>query len=139
MDMYDLSMGGAPRISLAGDVELLQVIYRNLFSNALKYGLPTGKIAYGVEDHGDFYQFNVWNEGTGIPPEEREMVFENFVRLEHSGGQPGTGLGLYITRRIVEAMGGRIWVESQPGKWTNFIFRLPKKGIFSGEKEFLSQ
>ena len=88
-----------------------------------------GKIAYGVIDKGDCYQFNVWNAGPGVAPEQVEKIFDKFYRVpdETTRAKRGTGLGLYNIRRIIEGHGGKIWCASEPGQWINFIFELPKK------------
>ncbi|MGC8602163.1 MAG: PAS domain-containing sensor histidine kinase [Desulfomonilaceae bacterium] len=126
---YDETMGGVGSVPVYGDPRFLEIVYRNLFGNALKYGALGGKIAYGVIDQGDKFLFNVWNEGPGIEPEEREKVFEKFYRIqnERTRAKRGTGLGLYNIKRIIEAHGGSIWCESEVGKWVNFLFTLPKK------------
>ncbi|HMK37477.1 MAG TPA: ATP-binding protein [Desulfomonilaceae bacterium] len=127
-ESYDESMGGVGVIQLEGDPALLEIVYRNLFGNALKYRHPASKIAYGVVDLGDRYLFNVWNEGPGVPKEQVEKIFQKFYRVldETTRGKRGTGLGLYNIRNIVEAHGGRIWCETDPGRWINFLFELPK-------------
>ncbi len=126
---YDETMGGVGSVPVYGDPRFLEIVYRNLFGNALKYGSPGGRIAYGVVDLGDKFLFNVWNEGLGIEPEEREKVFEKFYRIQNkmARAKRGTGLGLYNIKRIIEAHGGAIWCESEVGSWVNFLFTLPKK------------
>ncbi len=126
---YDESMGGVGAIQLMGDPGLLEVVYRNLFGNALKYRYPHGKIAYGVVERTGSYLFNVWNEGPGVPPGQVQSIFEKFYRVQNGTTEekPGTGLGLYNIRRIIEAHGGRIWCETKPGEWINFLFTLPKE------------
>jgi PAS domain S-box-containing protein len=126
---YDESMGGVGAIQLTADPALLEIVYRNLFGNALKYRAPGKKVAYGVVDLGDRYIFNVWNEGPGVPKDKVERIFEKFYRVhdETTRGKRGTGLGLYNIRNIIEAHSGRIWCETQPGRWINFLFELPKK------------
>ena len=128
-DSYDNSMGGVGNTPVYGDPRLLEIVYRNLFGNALKYGNPGGRVAYGVVDLGEKLMFNVWNEGPGIEPEEREKVFEKFYRIpnEITRSKRGTGLGLYNIKRIIEAHGGSLWCESEVGRWTNFLFTLPKE------------
>lgn len=128
-ESYDQSMGGVGAISLLGNRGLLETVYRNLFGNALKYRSPEGKIAYGVIDKGDRYQFNVWNAGPGVAPEQVEKIFDKFYRVpdETTRQKRGTGLGLYNIRKIIEGHGGKIWCVSVPGQWINFIFELPKK------------
>ncbi|MCX5872038.1 MAG: PAS domain-containing sensor histidine kinase [Deltaproteobacteria bacterium] len=127
-DSYDESMGGVGSIPVYGDPRFLEIVYRNLFGNALKYGFPGPRIAYGVVDLGDKFLFNVWNAGPGIDPEEREKIFEKFYRIpnEMTHAKRGTGLGLYNIKRIIEAHGGNIWCESEVGRWVNFLFTLPK-------------
>ncbi len=124
---YDESMGGVGAIELMGDPALLEVVYRNLFGNALKYRHPHGKIAYGVVKRTDSYLFNVWNEGPGVLPDQVEAIFDKFYRVQDDATRekPGTGLGLYNIRKIIEAHGGRIWCETRPGEWINFLFILP--------------
>lgn len=125
---YDSSMGGVGAIEVNGDPALLEIVYRNLFGNALKYRFPGGRIAYGVRDLGDRYIFNVWNEGPGVPETEKEKIFEKFYRVqdESTRGKRGTGLGLFNIRNIIEAHNGKIWCETRPGEWINFLFELPK-------------
>ncbi|MEJ5225861.1 MAG: ATP-binding protein, partial [Anaerolineales bacterium] len=67
----------------------------------------------------------VRDNGLGIPPEDRERIFEKFARLKTENSPTGLGLGLAFCRLAVEAHGGRIWVESAPGQGSNFIFTLP--------------
>jgi PAS domain S-box-containing protein len=126
---YDESMGGVGAIQLMGDPGLLEVVYRNLFGNALKYRYLHGKIAYGVVERADSYLFNVWNEGPGVSLDQVQSIFEKFYRVRNDATRekPGTGLGLYNIRRIIEAHGGRIWCETKPGEWINFLFVLPKE------------
>jgi signal transduction histidine kinase len=126
---YDESMGGVRAISLMGDRGLLETVYRNLFGNALKYRSPEGKVAYGVVDRGDSYEFNVWNAGPGVDTHQTTRIFEKFYRVpdDTTRNKKGTGLGLYNIRRIIEGHGGRIWCESRSGAWINFVFQLPKE------------
>jgi PAS domain S-box-containing protein len=125
---YDVSMGGVGEIELYGDRNLLEVVYRNLFGNALKYRYPDGKISYGVSVKPSEYVFNVWNEGPGVPHDQAERIFAKFYRAEDelTRQKRGTGLGLYNIRRIIEAHGGRIWCETTPGVSINFVFTLPR-------------
>jgi two-component system NtrC family sensor kinase len=111
-----------------GDKNMMREVFENLLSNAYKYGRDGGEIMLGSEVSGDFLQFRVRNEGEGIPPERMNELFRKFSRLEESEmarKQKGTGLGLFITRNIVEAHGGTIRAESEPGQWTEFILTLP--------------
>jgi PAS domain S-box-containing protein len=126
-ESYDTSMGGVGRIELCGDPALLEIVYRNLFGNALKYRSSGGKIAFGVEILEGGLRFNVWNAGPGVALDQVERIFEKFYRVhdETTRHKRGTGLGLYNIRKIIEAHGGRIWCESLPGEWINFVFELP--------------
>jgi len=126
---YDASMGGVGAVELTGDRGLLEIVYRNLFGNALKYRKPEGKIAYGVVDQNGSYLFNVWNEGPGVKPDQVEKIFAKFYRVpdETTRSKRGTGLGLYNIRKIIEGHGGKIWCETKPGEWIDFRFILPKK------------
>ncbi len=128
-ESYDTSMGGVGAIRLMGDPALLEIVYRNLFGNALKYRGAGGKVSYGVEERGDSYLFNVWNEGPGVGLDQVEKVFDKFYRAddENTKSKRGTGLGLYNIRQIIDAHGGKIWCETRPGYWINFLFILPKK------------
>jgi signal transduction histidine kinase len=98
-------------------------VVMNLISNALKFTPPGGHVEVIVERQGAEAQLSVRDTGPGIAAEELETVFERF----HRGGRSadGHGLGLYIARSIVNAHGGRIWVESTPGEGATFRIRLP--------------
>lgn len=109
------------------DPDRLEQVLGNLLSNALKYGEPGQPIVVRLERTGREARVSVTNHGRGIPPDEIGHVFERFrrTRESRSGRVRGIGLGLYITKGIVEAHGGRIWVESEPGRLTSFTFALP--------------
>jgi signal transduction histidine kinase len=109
------------------DPALITSVLQNLLSNAVKYARRGGRIRVRGERDGDGRQvrLSVWNEGRGIADEDRERLFRRFSRLEPGDTRPGTGLGLFVSRRIVESHGGRLWVESQPGEWVEFVLSLP--------------
>ena len=114
-------------LQVIGDPDLLRIVYKNLLVNALKYGKSGGKIRLASRSEKQYERFEVWNEGEGIPREKIGRLFEKFVRLEHAKeNDRGTGLGLFITKEIIEKQGGEIWAESEAGQWVNFIFTLPK-------------
>ena len=106
---------------------LLHVV-RNLLSNALKYSPPDTTITLSATMNEDGVCLCVSDEGSGIPPEEIALLFGKFVRLQRdmSGSIRGTGLGLYISKQLVEAMNGHIWAESSgiPGEGSRFYVRL---------------
>ncbi len=110
----------------ADRVRFKQVLY-NLLSNAVKFTPKDGHIDIRCFDNGTAVALSVKDSGIGIRSEDQEMVFEEFRQVERSAGatQAGTGLGLAITRRLVEQQGGKIWLESEPGKGSCFTFTLP--------------
>ncbi|MEA3240005.1 MAG: hybrid sensor histidine kinase/response regulator [Pseudomonadota bacterium] len=118
-------------IQLNADRYLLQIVFSNLFNNAIKYGSSEGKIRYGVETQEKGLRFHVWNEGPGIAADKINQVFRRFQRLKDKNipEQNGIGLGLYSVKEIVELHGGKIRVESEYGKWVDFIFWLPELSV----------
>jgi signal transduction histidine kinase len=121
----------APR-ALTGrwDADRLDQIFTNLVGNALKYSPDGGEVAVRIRrvegDRGGAAELVVGDEGIGIPAAERGALFQPFVRgVAASRIAEGTGLGLYITARLVERHGGTIGVESEPGRGSTFTVRLP--------------
>lgn len=110
-----------------GDKNRLLQVLLNLVSNAVKF-TRQGRITVGVEDLEHEEKVFVADTGEGIYPEERERIFEEFYRIgdELHGRPKGSGLGLSISKKIVEAHGGRIWVESEIGMGSTFFFTLTK-------------
>jgi len=110
------------------DPVLLRIVFSNLIGNAIKYGREGGKIWCGFREEPGELLFYVRNEGQGIPSDKLTRVFEKFSRLEGEleRRRGGTGLGLFNAKEIVERHGGRIWAESEEGKWANFLFTIPK-------------
>jgi PAS domain S-box-containing protein len=112
-----------------GDEQRIREALSNLIGNAVKYSPQGGTIFIGGRADGQWLTVYVADQGVGIAPEEHENIFERFYRVENhlTRSTQGTGLGLYLARAIVEAHGGRIWVESMPGKGSIFIFTLPQR------------
>jgi len=101
-------------------------VFENLVSNAIKYSPPGSPIHIGGEVVEGNYRFSVTDRGIGMSPEQVARVFEKFYRADASNTAiGGLGLGMSIVRNIVEAHGGRIWVESEPGRGTKVQFLLP--------------
>lgn len=107
-------------------------VFRNLFNNALKFTDEGGKITVDAHKEGDMVKICITDTGIGIPKKDHKKIFERFYQIDSSVTQrySGTGMGLTIAKEIVEAHGGKIWVESEPGKGSKFCFTLPlsKKG-----------
>jgi two-component system NtrC family sensor kinase len=113
---------------MQADLNMTREIFENLISNALKYGRQGGSVSIAARPQNGFMCFRVFNEGEGIPREKRDALFKKFSRLETDGiarRQKGTGLGLFITKQIINAHGGEISLESKPGEGVTFVFTLP--------------
>jgi len=108
------------------DGSRLAQIFINLLSNAAKYTLPGGKITIGAQHIDDEVVFSVTDTGIGIKKEDQKRIFQRYYRTEDVQLRdiPGTGLGLYITKRLVELQQGRIWFESTYNQGTTFFFSL---------------
>lgn len=117
-----------PGMRVVADRDLLRIVYDNLLSNAIKYGKEGGHIVLEARESDDEVVLSVWNEGPGIPRDKLPLLFQKFSRLDvpSHAKKRGTGLGLFICKEIVERHGGRIWAESEEGKWAKFSFTLPK-------------
>ena len=102
---------------------ILQVL-ANLIGNAVKFSPEGGAIAISGGEREGFYELAVADQGSGLTPEHAQRVFDRYWRAPEAKHQ-GSGLGLYIAKAIVEAHGGRIWVESTPGHGATFHFTLP--------------
>jgi signal transduction histidine kinase len=112
---------------MTGDAQHLQRVFVNLLSNAVKYTPEGGEIRVGLRQEAGSVLATVSDTGCGIAPEELPKLFQEFYRASDPVNQQvrGTGLGLVLVKRIVEAHQGRIWVESAPGKGSTFSVSLP--------------
>jgi PAS domain S-box-containing protein len=112
---------------VVGDRDRLEQVLGNLLENAVKYSPDGSEISVNLDERGDTIVTSVCDRGIGIPADELAQVFERFHRGRHvsSTNYGGLGLGLYITKQIVERHGGTIWVESKEGSGTTFYFSLP--------------
>ncbi len=110
-----------------GDYERIREVLSNLISNAIKYSPDGGLIRVGGWVEGDEVRVFVSDEGIGIPTTEHERIFDRFARVDNSltRQMPGAGLGLFLVKAVVEAHGGRVWVDSRPGQGSTFNFTLP--------------
>ena len=120
----EVSVGDLPTV-LVDPTQLTQV-FQNLVGNALKFrrGDPP-TVAVSAARTAEGWQFSVRDNGIGISPEYFERIFSIFQRLHTRAEYPGTGIGLAICRKVVERHGGRLWVESVPGRGSTFHFILP--------------
>jgi two-component system sensor histidine kinase KdpD len=115
-------------VPVHGDRRLVQRALLQLIDNAIKYSVPESPIDVRITVNETEVIAEVWNEGPGVVPSQRERIFERFYRApEIRYGAPGTGLGLSIVKKIADAHRGRVWVESEESEKTAFFFALPKE------------
>ncbi len=107
----------------------LRQVFQNLISNSLKYHSNTSRtvIKIGFKETKTFFHFTVEDNGIGIAPEYFDKIFIIFQRLHNKEQYSGTGMGLAITKKIVENLGGKIWVESVEGSGSTFHFMIAKE------------
>jgi len=115
-----------PLYYVHADPDRMREVITNLFDNAVKY-TETGKISIGLTGNKDVVQMYVKDTGPGIPAEDIPHLFQKFYRVDNSATRTigGTGLGLFISRKIVELYDGHIWTESELGKGSTFFINLP--------------
>jgi signal transduction histidine kinase len=109
------------------DAGRLEQVFENLLTNAIKYSPDGSDVIVRLEDGGVEAAVTISDQGAGIAPDQLPHLFSRFTRLQAAtaSGAPGLGLGLYIARSLVEAHGGRVWVESKVGVGSTFGFVLP--------------
>jgi len=125
-----LQSSGAPDVAVMADADAMNQVFGNLIENSLKYAKSGKRIEVGACALATEVQFTVRDFGPGIASEHLERIFERFYRVDKARSREsgGTGLGLAIVKRIVQAHGGRIWVESEMGAGASFHFTLPLAG-----------
>ncbi|WP_116124309.1 ATP-binding protein [Lewinella sp. IMCC34183] len=106
------------------DADKLETILVNLIANAIKYAPDRGRVSVVMRNEPDHVTVEVTDDGPGIPPEQLEQIFDRFYRVEGTGVE-GSGIGLALTKELVEVYGGTISVHSAPGRGTTFRLRLP--------------
>ncbi|MGH2788101.1 MAG: GAF domain-containing protein [Actinomycetota bacterium] len=118
---------GLEEAKVSADRDRVKQVILNLISNAAKFSDETAPIILSVEPSGDEVKVSVKDRGPGIPAEQMDKLFERFSRLTTTVGRaPGSGIGLYVSRMIVEMHAGRIWAESPTGAGATFSFTLPR-------------
>jgi len=132
--VIDNRLGAVPakQITVEADKVWLKIVFRNLFTNAIKYGGKGCVIAFGCEDSETYYKLNVYNSGEPIPEDFRDKLFTKFYRIREKTevSSEGMGLGLYLTKQIIRKHGGDIWYE--PKEWgSNFVLTLPRDRLSS--------
>ncbi|MCA9339161.1 PAS domain S-box protein [Candidatus Saccharibacteria bacterium] len=117
----------APVFYAEVDADHMREVLSNLIENAIKY-TQEGSITVDLTGDNEHVKVSVKDSGIGIPPEDVSHLFQKFYRIDNSSTREigGTGLGLYLCRRLVEVMGGRIWVESDYGKGSTFFVEIPR-------------
>ncbi|MCL4369058.1 MAG: ATP-binding protein [Chloroflexi bacterium] len=120
------------RVDIPGDLppvdadpDRLERVLSNLLSNALKYSTPETSVRLSADRDDVQVTVSVADQGIGIPPEDLPRVFERYYRSQTARVAEGLGLGLFVARMLVESHGGRIWVDSEPGRGSTFGFTLP--------------
>lgn len=129
-DVIDASAGAnlvKPLYYVHADPDRLREVITNLFDNAVKY-TDSGKVSIGLTGNDDVVQLYIRDTGAGIPAEDVAHLFQKFYRVDNSSTRTigGTGLGLFICRKIVELYNGHVWTESEIGKGSTFFVNLPR-------------
>jgi PAS domain S-box-containing protein len=123
---FELDLPDEP-LTAEADPDKVRQVFSILVENALRYSPGGGTVTVGARRNADRVELRVVDEGIGIPATERDRIFRKFYRAESTArdGAAGTGLGLFIAKELVTAMGGRIWVDSTEGEGSSFSFELP--------------
>jgi len=114
-------------INIFADIDMLKTVLRNLVSNAIKFTNDGGVINTNAEENTENVTISVSDNGIGIAPDELKKLFDitEVLTTKGTAGETGTGLGLLLCKEFVEKHGGKIWVESEAGKGSKFIFTIP--------------
>jgi two-component system phosphate regulon sensor histidine kinase PhoR len=113
---------------IKADQGQMERVFLNLLSNAVKFTPENGKVSISIEEKDNDTQFSIEDTGIGIPPQDIQKVFQEFFRADNALDQKikGSGLGLSLVKKIIDAHKGKIWFDSALGKGTRFTFTLPK-------------
>lgn len=126
-----LPLESADPAYVMADPAFIRQVLDNLISNAVKYSPKGSRVSFSITNSGDMQVLTVEDEGPGVPEADRERIFDRFTRLSATptGGESSTGLGLSIVKLMVEACGGRVWVEAAPGGGAAFKVALPAANL----------
>ena len=124
------------RMDVVGDRDAIHQVLYNICDNAIKFSYERGRYEIRITEKDKRIWVSVYNEGVGIPDEDVGRIFDRFYKSDKSRGldKSGVGLGMYISRTIIEAHGEKIWAESEPGKWCRFVFTMTKPSTFPIDK-----
>jgi len=126
----DLHLDADPRLgALVADERKIKQVMLNLLSNAVKFTPEGGRVDVRAVPTDGMVEISVADTGIGIAPENQELIFEEFRQVggDYAHKREGTGLGLTLARKLVELHGGRLWVKSQVGQGSTFIFSVPER------------
>ncbi|MEK7751475.1 MAG: ATP-binding protein, partial [Acidobacteriota bacterium] len=115
------------------DASQIRSVFHNLIANALSFrSADPPRVVVRAEQSGNEWVFAVEDNGIGLDPKYAGRIFQLFQRLHTRAERPGAGVGLAVVKRIVERHGGRVWVESEPGKGATFYFTIPAQALPTG-------
>ncbi len=125
---HTITIEGTSHSSVLGDSDRLGQVVMNLITNAIKYSPQADRVHVTLTSSQDMVTISVQDDGVGIPKEHQQHIFEQFYRAHTTGTTTiqGLGMGLYISREIVERHKGKIWFESIEGQGSTFFVALPK-------------
>lgn len=129
---HTLQVESEPHLLAWVDPLRLEQVLTNLINNAIKYSPIGGKVNIALQQKGKRFRLSVTDQGGGVPAEHQAHIFERFYQAHDEGAMGGMGLGLYITRQIVELHGGQIWLEQPPAGGSRFVLELP---LYPDEEE----
>ncbi|HVE76501.1 MAG TPA: ATP-binding protein, partial [Actinomycetota bacterium] len=124
-----ISVKASPDVKVVSDKERLTRVLENLIDNAIRFSPPTGEVSIQVWDRDDSVTMEIEDTGIGIPANELDKIFDRFHQVGGSmkRKQQGFGLGLYISKQILDALGGSIWVKSEQGRGSLFTVTIPRE------------
>jgi signal transduction histidine kinase len=133
-DGVQVALSSDPELDVVeGDERRIRQVIFNLLSNAVKFTPTGGAVDVSATQVNGEVRVSVADTGPGLAPEDHERIFEEFQQTDVGVGQrEGTGLGLALSKRLVELHGGRIWVDSELGKGSTFVFTLPARSSSNG-------